>query len=195
MKTATVKLSSASPYSQSRLYTKNEVPPLEKESAADYDMRNWRHHQHWDEKTGRVFLPPMALKNSLMEAAQYLGEKVPGKRNATWSKHFMAGVLVTDPVFIIDADGEPVMHDKTTSETFPCHSDGKRGSGSRVMRTFPVVREWSGEAKFYVLDESITKDVFIHHLEESGKFIGVGRFRPRNGGFYGRFFCELLKWE
>ena len=188
MKTATVKLTSASPYSQSRLYTKNEVPALDKESAADYDMRNWRYHQHYDPKTGIVFIPPMALKNSLMEAAQYLGEKVPGKRNATWTKHFMAGVLVTDPVPL------GVNKDETQSETFPCHADGKRGSGTRVMRTFPVIREWEGTAKFLILDETITQDVFMHHLEESGKFIGIGRFRPRNGGYYGRFFCELVSW-
>jgi hypothetical protein len=29
--------------------------------------------------------------------------------------------------------------------------------------------------------------VFEHHLHEAGKFIGIGRFRPRNNGFYGRF--------
>lgn len=189
MKTATVKLESASAYSQSRLFTKLEVPALEKESAGDYDMRNWRHHQHYDPKTGLVFIPPMALKNSLMEAAQYLGEKIPGKRNATWTKHFMAGVLVTDPVPL------GVDKDKTDCETFPCHADGKRGSGTRVMRTFPVIREWAATAKFYVLDESITQDVFTHHLEEAGKFIGIGRFRPRNGGFYGRFFVKSVTWE
>lgn len=194
MKTATVKLESAAAYSQSRLFTKLEVPALEKESAADYDMRNWRHHQHYDQKTGHVFIPPMALKNSLMEAAQYLGEKVPGKRNATWTKHFMAGVLVTDPVEVFSG-GKPVKFDETQCETFPCHADGKRGSGTRVMRTFPVIREWTGTAKFYILDESITEDVFTHHLEEAGKFIGVGRFRPRNGGFYGRFFVKDVKWE
>ncbi len=213
MKTATVQLESASAYSQSRLYTKLEVPPLEKESAGDYDMRNWRHHQHYD-KDGNVFIPPMALKNCLMEAAQYLGEKVPGKRNATWTRHFTAGVLVTDPVFIFSPTGKAVKNDDadgvqmgangsyrivnqliTTCETFPCHADGKRGSGTRVMRTFPVIREWKAEAKFFVLDESITRDVFLHHLEEAGKFIGVGRFRPRNGGFYGRFFVGDLKWE
>lgn len=188
MKTATVKLTSASPYSQSRLFTKNEVPSLEKESPADYDMRNWRHKQHFDTE-GNVFIPPMALKNSLMEAAQYLGEKVPGKGKATWTKHFMAGILVTDPIML------GVKKDDTICETFPCHADGKRGSGTRVMRTFPCIKEWKGTATFFVLDESITKDVFIHHLEEAGKFIGVGRFRPRNGGFYGRFFCELVDWK
>lgn len=188
MKTAIVTLASVSPYSQSRFYDKAEVPPLDKESASAYDQRNWRHRQHFDEK-GQVFIPPMSLKNCLAEAAQYLGEKIPGKRNATWSKHFLAGVLCTDPIRL------GVHKDKTESETFLCHADGKKGSGTRVPRTFPVVRNWEGEAKFYILDETITEDVFRHHLTEAGKFIGIGRFRPRNGGFYGRFEVKSLDWK
>jgi hypothetical protein len=189
MKTAIVKLNSASPYSQSRLFTKTEIPALEKEAHADYDARNWRNHQHWDAKTGEVFIPPMALKNCLMEVAQYLGEKVPGKGQATWTKHFTAGLLCSEPVML------GVNRDKTESETFMCHADGKRGSGTRVARTFPVIREWTADATFYILDESITRDIFQRYIEEAGKFIGIGRFRPRNGGFYGRFFAEVTSWK
>jgi hypothetical protein len=189
MKKATVTLTSASPYSQSRQYAP-DVPKLEKESNADYDSRNWREHQHYDRKTGEVFIPPMALKNALMECAQYLGEKIPGKGNATWTKHFTAGILVTDPIRL------GVKKDETEGETFSCHADGKRGSGTRVPRKFPVIHEWEAKAEFYILDETITKDVFERYLVEAGKFIGVGRFRPRNGGFYGRFHVgDDLTWE
>lgn len=194
MKTATCILESASPYSQSRLFTKNEVPALEKESASDYDSRNWRYHQHYD-TNGNVYIPPMALKNCLMEVAQYLGEKIPGKGNATWTRHFTAGILCSEPTIITDRKGNPFHRDSTESETFMCHADGKRNSGTRVPRTFPVIREWTGRAVFYILDETITKDIFYRYLEEAGKFIGIGRFRPRNGGFYGRFAVMNVKWE
>ena len=75
------------------------------------------------------------------------------------------------------------------------HADGKKGSGTRVARTFPVIHEWDGTAEVMILDESITKDVFTRYLEEAGKFIGIGRFRPRNGGFYGRFSVGEVLWE
>lgn len=188
MKTAIVKLRSVSPYSQSRFFTKDEVPALEKEAHQAYDTRNWRHRQHCD-KEGRVYIPPMAFKNALMEVAQYLGEKIPGKGQATWTKHFTAGLLCTEPVML------GVNRDETECETFMCHADGKRGSGTRVPRTFPVIREWSGTATFFVLDETITREVFHRYLEEAGKFIGIGRFRPRNGGFYGRFQVDSLDWK
>ena len=188
MKKATVQLTSASPYSQSRLYSV-DIPKLEKESAADYDQRNWREHQHYNKRTGEVFIPPMALKNALMECAQYLGEKIPGKGQATWTKHFTAGILIVEPIML------NVNKDETQSETFMCHADGKKGSGTRVARTFPVIHEWDGTAEVMILDESITKDVFTRYLEEAGKFIGIGRFRPRNGGFYGRFSVGEVLWE
>jgi len=189
MKTAVVKLKSASPYSQSRHYSElpgNEKKP--KESAAEYDQRLWREHQHYD-AAGIVYIPGTALKMALFEAAQYLGEKVPGKGKATWTKHFLAGVLV---------DNSPslgVHKDSTNRETFMCDSQGKRGGTSRVPRTFPVVENWSTQATFLVIDDAITKEAFVHHLEQAGLFIGIGRFRPRNGGHYGRFSVESVSWQ
>lgn len=194
MKTATVHLTSAAPYSQSRLFTKTEVPALEKESPADYGMRNWRHHQHSD-KDGNIYIPPMALKNALMECAQYLGEKIPGKGQSTWTRFFTAGILCTEPVVLKDMAGKPFHRDSTECETFMCSVNGKRGPGPRVPRTFPVIREWQADAIFYILDETITRDVFDRYFSEAGKFIGVGRFRPRNGGTYGRFYAEVTDWK
>jgi hypothetical protein len=191
MKKATVTLTSASPYSQSRRYDA-EIPKLEKESNSAYDERNWREHQHYDKKTGEVYIPPMAMKNALMECAQYLGEKIPEKRQATWTKHFTAGILVPDPLML------GINKDETLAETFFCDSQGKKGAGggSQVPRKFPVIHDWSTKGTFYILDEMITRDVFERYLVESGKFIGIGRFRPRNGGFYGRFHVgDDLVWE
>ena len=44
-----------------------------------------------------------------------------------------------------------------------------------------------------MVDETITKDVLLKHLEQAGNFIGVGRWRPINGGMYGRFAVKALK--
>jgi len=73
-------------------------------------------------------------------------------------------------------------------------ADGKRGSGKRVLKTFPTVPAgWETRAVFHILDETITRDVFVYHLEQAGKFIGLGSFRPRNNSCFGRF--EVVKVE
>jgi hypothetical protein len=185
MKTAVCSLKSAAPYSQSKRYV---VPKLEKESHADYEARTWRERLHTT-PDGNVFIPPMSFKNCLAEVAQFLSVKIPGKGKATWTKHFLAGVLVSEPLIL------PNKKDAVTGEWLYVPSDGKRGGGTRVDKCFPVIPSWKGDVTFYVLDETITQDVFREHLQEAGKFIGIGRFRPRNGGYYGRFEVLDVKWS
>jgi hypothetical protein len=190
MKIATVALKSASPYSQSRHYASSPgCEKREKETSSEYDARLWREHQHYDAQTGIIYIPCMALKMAIQEAAQYLGERVPGKGKATWTKHFLAGIGIYESPTL------GIHKDNTECETFMCDSMGKKGGSSRVPRTFPVVRNWSAQATFYVLDDAITEKAFTYHLEQAGKFIGIGRFRPRNGGFYGRFSVESVTWS
>jgi len=59
----------------------------------------------------------------------------------------------------------------------------------------PVIPNWNGDVEYYVLDETITPDVFEKHLQEAGNFIGIGRFRPENGGFYGRYKVNKISWK
>ena len=185
MKTAVCKLVSVSPYSQSRHYTTEKLP---KESARDYEARTWRDRAHINED-GFVFIPPMAFKNCLSEIAKYLSEQIPGKGKATYTKHIEAGILVTDPVVL------PVRKDEIQGEWLFVPADGKRGSGKRVEKCFPVIPKWEGDVTFFILDETTTEDVFKRHLEQAGAFIGIGRFRPRNNGYYGRFRVESIKWS
>lgn len=185
MKTATATLKSVSPYSQSRHYT---TPKLDKENAKDYESRTWRDRMHATPE-GNVFIPPMALKNCISEAAKFLSIQVPGKGKATYTKHIEAGVLVTDQITL------PIKKDDVPGEWLFVPADGVRGSGKRVEKCFPVIQEWSGDATFYILDDTVTKEVFANILQQAGMFIGIGRFRPRNNGFYGRFNVEKIKWS
>lgn len=184
MKTATVQLRSVSPYSQSKHYTTEKLP---KELPKDYEARTWRDRLHTTD-SGEVFIPPMSFKNCLSEAAKFLGIQIPGKGKSTYTKHFEAGVLVTDALMLginaADVKGEWLF----------VPSDGVRGSGKRVDKCFPVIHEWSGDVTFHILDETITEEVFVNVLKQAGAFIGIGRFRPRNNGFYGRFSVESVKW-
>ena len=185
MKTATVTLKSTTPYSQSRHYT---TPELEKENKRDYEARTWRDRLHVNED-GLVYIPPMSFKNCLAEAAKFLGKQIPGKGKSTYTKHFEAGTLVTEPVVLT------VKKEEVEGEWLFVPSDGIRGSGKRVDKCFPVIRHWEGKVTFYIIDETITKEVFMDHLKDAGSLIGIGRFRPRNNGFYGRFEVVDLDWR
>ena len=184
MKTAIATLRSVSPYSQSRHY---DAPKLSKENPKDYEARTWRERLHVNGE-GNVYVPAMSFKICLSEAAKYLGIQIPGKGKSTYTKYFEAGVLVMEPLVL------PLKRDDVAGEWLFVPSDGIRGSGKRVDKCFPTIQEWGGEVTFFVLDETITEDVFLNHLTQAGQFIGIGRFRPRNNGFYGRFAVERVEW-
>jgi hypothetical protein len=185
MKTATAHLKSFTPYSQSKYY---QVPKLNsKESPDAYEKRTWRERLHVDDK-GRVVIPNMSFKNCLSDAAKYLSMKV-GKGTKTFTKHFEAGLMVSEGLTL------PIHRDDVPGEWIHVPSDGTRGGAKRVLKCFPVIQEWEGKVVFYILDETITEEAFLHHIEEAGKFIGIGRFRPRNNGYYGRFEVEGVEWK
>lgn len=183
MKTYSVKIKGITPYSQSKLVTEKRA---EKETHDAHEERTWRGRLHVNEN-GNVFIPPMAIKNCISEAAKYLSIQIPGKGKSTYTKHIEAGVLVTDPIVL------GIKKDDVPGEWFLVPSDGKRGGTSRVQKCFPVIHNWGGEFTVYVFDETVTKDILVKHLEEAGMFIGIGRFRPRNNGFYGRFSVESVE--
>ncbi len=185
MHTATVRLTSASPYSQSRPIL---VPKDPKETHEAYERRTWRERLHVN-KLGNVFIPPMAFKNALSEAAQYNPIRIPGKGTATYTKNIVAGTLCIDPLDIgvkaSDVDGESLFVPGT----------GVRGGGKRVWKTFPLIHSWAGNVTFHIFDDLVTQEIFMRVIVEAGQFVGIGRFRPRNNGFYGRFTVDDLVWR
>ena len=154
----------------------------------DYEQRTWRERMHI-RPSGRIFIPGPMVKKCLENVAKYLSESVPGKGKATYTKNFKAGVSIFDDIELpnkaADVPGVRVF----------VPSDGKSGGGSRVWKTFPVIQEWTGDVKIVLFDPLfIAKpDKVVEYLEHAGKFIGIGTYRPQNGGNWGRF--SVKKWK
>lgn len=184
MKTAQAHLYSTSPYSQSAYIREKKSRDI---THADFEEQSWRLRMHVN-SDGKVFIPPMAFKNCLSEAAKYKSIQIPGKGKATYTKHFEGGVMCTEPL-VLDIKAEDV-----DGEWLHVPADGKRGGSKRVEKCFPVIPKWSGVVEFLVFDDLIDKETFETHLADAGKFIGIGRFRPRNNGYYGRFAVDNVEW-
>ena len=182
MKNYTAVLQGISPYSQSRFH---DTKKLEKESASDYEERTWLNRMRIN-KDGYVEILPMALKICLESTAKYLSQRIPGQGKSTYTKHFLSGIMVLEPL-VLSARQENII-----KETFLVPANGLKGGSTRVTKHFPAVVEWKTTALIHVLDEVITKTVLEFHLQQSGQFVGLGRFRPQTGGFYGRFRLEFL---
>ena len=185
MKQAIAMLESTSQYSQSRVI---QSDLKSKELADDFEKRTWRERM-WVTEDGHVFIPPMQFCNSLKEAAKYLSIPVPGKGGKVlFTKNFEAGIIVNQrlPLTIKAADVLP--------EKLYVPANGQRNGTKRVYRYFPIIPNWVGAVTYHIFDDLITEDVFKRVLDASGKLIGIGRFRPRNLGYYGTFKCTELLW-
>lgn len=184
----TASLQSVSPYSQSRYH--KSAKAHENEAHDELEERTWREKCTVDE-TGNVCIPGFALKMALDKAASRLQMKIPGKGRKTYVDFFKGGILPPDLVPL------GIHKDAVESITLMCDSKGKRGAtgGSRVPRTFPIIRKWGADVTFHIIDTVITKEAFERHLREAGFFVGIGRFRPENGGTNGRFKVTAVQWS
>jgi hypothetical protein len=188
MKKVVVELTGTSPLSFGKYIT---TPKNDKESHADFEERTWKERLHVDDNKN-VIIPNMMVKNVIAEAAKYRSEKIPGKRNATYTKHFEAGVMVLDNIPLgINSDSDKIIKN---SQFVP--SDGRRGGTTRVLKNFPTIdKGWKAKAEIFIIDETITRETFENHMRDAGAFIGIGTFRPRNNGYHGRFTTKILSWE
>jgi len=184
MITVIATLESISPYSQNGYIAE---PRKERESADEHERRCWRQRMNTNAE-GHVVIPPMAFYHCLCDAAKYLNMKVKGQGNSTYTAKIKGGVVVSEPLELPNVAAE------VEGEWLLLPSNGKRGGGSKVPKCMPLILSWSGGVKFEIIDPIITKDVFTTMLEAGGMYIGIGRFRPQNMGYYGRFSVAKVKW-
>lgn len=187
MKKATVKITANAQLTFSKYYN---VPKLNKELHDAYEKRTWRERLHYDEN-GTVIIPPMTFIRSIQEAAKHLNIQIPGQGKATYSKNFMRGVILAEPMIL------GIKKDDVRGVEVHVPSDGKRGGGKRVMKTFPTLsaNQWGGIQEYIIIDDIITRDVFERVIKAAGQYIGILSFRPMNGGYSGRFIPEVIDWQ
>jgi hypothetical protein len=177
-----------SPYSQS---AKHDEAFLDRESHEDHDIRTWR-RKCTVNKEGQVCIPAMAFKQCIDTVSWKLGEKVAGRRGATYKSFFASGFFCDEDVPI--SNGKVLTPKDAAMVAINAHAGGDRRGGSRVVRRFPSFDKWTAIAKFTIVDDVITPEIFERHLKAAGIIVGIGRFRPENGGTNGRFRVTKITW-
>jgi len=183
-RTATATIRGISPYSQSAYI--EEKKPAGRDHW-EWEQETWKGRCNVNE-AGHLIIPAQAFKLALSTAAKYRKVKIPGQGKAEYGKHFESGVQVFEPLVLKET------LDTVQSERRFVPSNGRPGNGSRVKKIFPIVHSWAGEVTFALFDEIITKEIFEDLLQDAGRYIGVGRFRPENRGMYGIFEVVKVVW-
>ena len=186
---AVVHLESRTPYSQSR-FIMTEKPSKMKHD--EWEEKSWR-ERGWQVTSGpdkgKMFIPAQQFKNAMIEAAKYLGIKIKGKGQATYTKHFTSGIMVENDLIL------PVKLAECEADTVMVSADGKPGGAKKVKKNFPIVQQWEGTVTFIIIDETIDREVFEQHLHHAGMLVGIGRWRRSKNGRYGSFAATKIDWK
>lgn len=189
-----VKLIGTGAYSPSKAL----LSTTERQSGEDYtavERRVWKERFHTNSK-GQLVMPLFGLKAMLDSTASYLGMKVPGGGKRTFGKLFQSGVILTGESPLLLVNDKPVLAKDVTEDSYGewvfCSSDGKKNSmGGKVNRLFALFNDWSTEFTLETIEPRISEEVLAQHLVASGKYNGIGRFRPQVGGCHGRFTIQV----
>lgn len=188
MKTYKVELTGVSEL----FFGKPVTEPKQKNETHDQHDARTAHLKINTDPAGNVCIQPFALKNALESAAKRIQRPIPGQGKSTFSKLFRQGILVVDRMILTGDNGKPLKVDDIQMDRLFVPSDGRRGSGKRVWRTFPRAATWRTEATIHVVDPKIDAEVLEEHLIEAGQFVGFGSMRVENGGIAGRFKVDSV---
>lgn len=143
--------------------------------------------------SGQIYGKSEWFRGAVLEVCR--GRKYPGNKSALT---LMQGTLFDEMELL------PMFHPVTRKPITEYVIDTRRAvvQGAGVMRSRPFYPEWALVVRF-IYDE-IAMDVpkIVEAIQDAGKFVGVGEFRPRppanikghgKGGPFGRFEARLLE--
>jgi hypothetical protein len=171
----------------------HDTPHLSNEKDLAYEVRTHSEKLHFYED-GELYVPGMMFKKCLDAAVKRTGEKIPGRRNHTYTKHFESGCRSAGH-FALTCGGRSIFKHEVPYEKLFVPSDGVAGSGKRVWKCFPKINQWECYGEFMVFDNIIDEDTFKKMLKHAGTFIGLARWRVQNQGDYGIFIVKTVDWQ
>lgn len=135
--------------------------------------REWAGGLYFEPEIG-PYIPGQNIERSLLDAA----------RLNKLGKSIERGVFVTTNENPVVYSGSRNIEDLIDDENFRLMASVKIGQ-QRVMRCRPFFKDWSLEAVLYVDETQLDLPTLKRIVENAGKFVGLGDWRPR----YGRYIA------
>jgi len=137
---------------------------------------------------GRLYIPGPNIFAAIIAAGTF---HKAGKSKLTTMKTSLipAGMMVDDVVCLLtDANGEPLTEWEVDSRSVVIPS-----TGGRIMAHRPRVDAWCSTFTIDVDTTMFTPNMIRSVIDDAGKKIGLGDYRPQRKGPFGRFV--VTKWD
>ncbi len=183
-----VTIKGISPLLMNRFTASNEVP-VSTFKGDKGDPRTQAHPKAYLDSNGKVYLPGPNIFSCLIAAGTF---QKAGKSKLTTMKTSLvpAGLALEEIVCpVLDPDtGKQLDHFEVDSRSVVIPS-----TGGRIMCHRPMFPNWmipfSLDVDSGMFDETIVRTL----VDDGGKKIGLGDFRPARKGPFGRFV--VVKWD
>lgn len=130
---------------------------------------------------GLLFTPDTHLKGALIESGKKA--KVKGQGKATYSKIIGYAVLVSP---------SQIVHQSQDVEPYTVLAVNPNTKGRNAL-TRPMLKEWELSFQIEYDSEEIPAEVLKECLDNAGRRVGIGDWRPQKKGTFGRFM--VTKFE
>ena len=134
----------------------------------------------------KVFFPGAAIARLLREAGT--NHKLKGSRRSVKFVVPSAVLVPEDHIHIRTKDGELRVDFEVDSR--PVTIPSTKG---RIMRHRPRWDDWTAGFSLEIDPTVLPVDLVHQLLEEGGRRVGIGDYRPEKGGPFGRF--EITSWQ
>jgi hypothetical protein len=137
------------------------------------------------DSAGNLFLPGAAIARLLREAGG--SHKQRGSRKSLKYIVPAAVIVLADQIMLHNSAGTPLTRIEVDSRPIVIPS-----TKGRIMRHRARIEKWRASFSMEVDDTVLDVETIHQLLEEGGRRIGVGDYRPEKGGPYGRF--AIIAW-
>lgn len=136
----------------------------------------WSASMYYDPTVG-PFIPSLNMEGCIAEA---------GKINRL-GKTMKQAIQVVNDMAKLEYDGP---RKKDAIWKSGKHSDvrGVNVGGKKIMRCRPIFLQWAAQFEIVYMDDVIDRADLLRTIEEAGRRIGIGTYRPR----FGRFKVEVV---
>lgn len=184
MKQFTVKVEGISPYMQHRMddvkleqWVKQRGPIYEKYDISSPEVIADFHSHIYFNGQSEYYIPSDHFRMSMIEAGKMVRGKVGGSTKSM--SNVVAALFSVTPERIALPKWSDI--DKRSAVN--------RNIKGRVIVIRPKWETWEVEFTLIVDEDSIHDDMISKIIEYSGKYIGIGSYRPQNKGQFGRYKC------
>lgn len=184
--TFNVSIKGLTPYMQHRMddtkleeWEKRRKKIIEREDVSKEDNLRANYHSFIDEN-GNFYMPSDHIRMSLINAGGYIKSKVGNARKSM--KNIVAAMFTINPENI----PMPVF------DLIDKRSAVNKNVKARVMVVRPKWSTWEVNFKIHIDDDTITKQTVEDLLSYSGRYVGIGSYRPEHTGSFGRYEVTKL---